>query len=81
MKVEFSKIILLCVGIMTLLVCAFAMFIMWHTADASALAYLIPSVFGEFAAATGFYYTKARAENEIKLRRALGSDTYDENKE
>ena len=38
----------------------------WITMDTSALAYLIPAVFAEMASATGFYYTKAKAENKIK---------------
>ena len=40
--------------------------------DASALAYLIPAVVAEMASATGFYYTKAKAENKIKLMNANG---------
>lgn len=40
--------------------------------DASVLAYLIPAVFAEMASATGFYYTKAKAENKIKLMNANG---------
>lgn len=39
----------------------------WITMDTSVLAYLIPAVFAEMASATGFYYTKAKAENKIKL--------------
>lgn len=35
-------------------------------------AYLIPAVFAEMASATGFYYTKAKAENKIKLMNANG---------
>ena len=34
--------------------------------------YLIPAVFAEMASATGFYYTKAKAENKIKLMNANG---------
>ena len=39
----------------------------------SALAYLIPSVFTELTAATGFYYWKARTENKIKLLKKYGN--------
>lgn len=34
--------------------------------------YLIPAIFGEAATATGFYYSKAKTENMIKLRRQYG---------
>mgnify|MGYP007025271743 FL=1 len=44
----------------------------WLTMDTSALAYLIPAVFAEMASATGFYYSKAKAENKIKLMAASG---------
>ena len=44
----------------------------WLTMDTSALGYLIPAVFTEMAAATGFYYSKAKAENKIKLMAAAG---------
>ena len=44
----------------------------WRTMDTSALAYLIPAVFVEMASATGFYYTKAKAENKIKLMALYG---------
>lgn len=33
---------------------------------------LIPAIFGEAATATGFYYSKAKTENRIKLRRQYG---------
>ena len=33
----------------------------------SPLAYIIPGIFAELSAATGFYYWKAKAENMIKL--------------
>jgi hypothetical protein len=39
----------------------------WITMDTTALAYLIPAVFTEMATGTGFYYSKAKAENKIKL--------------
>ena len=50
----------------------FSCWIIYSTMDTSALAYLIPAVFAEMASATGFYYTKAKAENKIKLMNANG---------
>nr|DAG65731.1 MAG TPA: hypothetical protein [Caudoviricetes sp.]DAL98477.1 MAG TPA: hypothetical protein [Caudoviricetes sp.] len=44
----------------------------WRTSNTDALAYLIPAIFGEAATATGFYYSKAKTENRIKLRRQYG---------
>lgn len=66
-KVEFSKLIFVGVSVLTLAITVFSCRMIWITMDTSALAYLIPAVFAEMASATGFYYTKAKAENKIKL--------------
>lgn len=71
-KKEFSKLIFIGVGIVTIFVTLFACYMIWETKDTSALAYLIPAVFAEMAAATGFYYNKAKAENKIKLMASYG---------
>lgn len=71
-KVEFSKLVFLGVSIVTIAITAFSCRMIWLTMDTSALAYLIPAVFAEMASATGFYYTKAKAENKIKLMAASG---------
>ena len=71
-KVEFSKLIFLGVSIVTIAITVFSCRMIWLTMDTSALAYLIPAVFAEMASATGFYYTKAKAENKIKLMAASG---------
>ncbi len=71
-KVEFSKLIFLGVSIVTIAITVFSCRVIWLTMDTSALAYLIPAVFAEMASATGFYYTKAKAENKIKLMAASG---------
>ena len=71
-KREFSKIIITIVGAVTLVVLAFTMAVVW---------YLIPSVFGELATATGFYFSKAKAENRIKLRKLYGPEIYNDTKE
>lgn len=66
-KIEFSKLIFMGVSVATIAITVFSCRIIWLTMDTTALAYLIPAVFTEMAAATGFYYTKAKAENKIKL--------------
>ena len=76
-KKEFSKVWLGCVGAVTLVVTAFTLAIVWKTGDTSPLAYLI----AELATATGFYYSKAKAENRIKLRKQYGSEIYNDTKE
>lgn len=71
-KIEFSKRIFWLVFGMTAAVAVYSCVLMWRTGDTTPLAYLIPACFGEFATATGFYYWKARKENEIKLMKAEG---------
>lgn len=71
-KVEFSKLIFVGVSVLTLAITVFSCRMIWITKDTSALAYLIPAVFAEMAAATGFYYTKAKVENKIKLMALYG---------
>jgi hypothetical protein len=80
-KLEFSKLIMLTVGAVTIVVTAFSLFMMWKTQDLSPLAYLIPAVFAELSVGTGFYYSKAKAENRIKLRKKYGSEIYNDTKE
>ena len=64
---EFSKKILIMAGIINAVVIVFTMIMIWRTLDLSPLAYLIPSVAAEVATGTGFYYSKAKVENRIKL--------------
>jgi hypothetical protein len=66
---EFSKKILIVAGIINAVVIVFTMVMIWRTLDLSPLAYLIPSVTAEVATGTGFYYSKAKVENRIKLMR------------
>lgn len=66
---EFSKKILIVAGIINAIVIVFTMVMIWRTLDLSPLAYLIPSVAAEVATGTGFYYSKAKVENRIKLMR------------
>lgn len=67
---EFSKKILVVAGVTNAIVIAFTMIMIWRTCDLSPLAYLIPSVAAEVATGTGFYYSKAKVENRIKLMRS-----------
>lgn len=69
-KVEFSKLIFVGVSVVTVAITVFSCRMIWITMDTSALAYLIPAVFAEMATGTGFYYSKAKAENKIKLMAA-----------
>lgn len=71
-KVEFSNLIFVGVSVVTVAIVLFSCRMIWITMDTSALGYLIPAVFTEMAAATGFYYSKAKAENKIKLMAAAG---------
>ena len=73
-KYEFSKLILLVVGVFAVVITIFTMVVVLLTKDASALAYLIPAIFAELATATGFYYSKAKSENRIKLTKLYGKD-------
>lgn len=66
-KMEFSKKILIVAGLINTLVIVFTMIMIWRTLDLTPLAYLIPSVAAEVATGTGFYYSKAKVENRIKL--------------
>ena len=80
-KREFSKIIITIVGAVTLVVSVFTLAVVCKKSDTAPLAYLIPSVFGELATATGFYFSKAKAENRIKLRKLYGPEIYNDTKE
>lgn len=73
-KREFSKKIIIFMTVFTVIITIYSLILMWKTNDTSPLAYLIPAVFAEYATATGFYYWKARKENEIKLRRLYGEE-------
>lgn len=64
---EFSKKIVVVVFSINIVVIVFALIMMWRTCDLSPMAYLIPAVAAETATGTGFYYSKAKVENRIKL--------------
>ena len=70
------------VTVFNTIITAFTLVMVWRTLDLSPLSYLIPACFAEFATATGFYYSKAKAENKIKLMKSEGvpitSEDFDE---
>ena len=76
---EFSKIMAVIAITMWVFVNLFGMAMVIFTTDTSPLMYVIPSVDAVVAAIIGFYLWKARAENQIKLRKIYGVDvnTYD----
>lgn len=67
-RMEFSKKVFIVVSIIGIYVVLFSSYMVWKTGDLSPLNYLIPATAAEVATGTGFYYNKAKAENEIKLR-------------
>lgn len=71
-KREFSKKIFVGVAAVNIVLVVFTLCMIVRTEDLSPLAYLIPAAAGEMATATGFYYSKAKAENKIKLMRKAG---------
>ena len=66
-NMEFSKKILIFVGIINIIVIVFSIALMWRTMDTSPLCYLIPSVAAEVSISTNAYYSKARRENILKI--------------
>lgn len=76
---EFSKKIFIAVSAINLFVVLFTCYMVFKTFDLSPLAYLIPAVAAEMATGTGFYYSKAKAENKIKLLKSNGIKPKDNN--
>ena len=58
--------------VINVVVILFTLVMVWRTLDLTPLSYLIPSVAAEVATGTGFYYSKAKVENRIKLMKANG---------
>lgn len=67
MKKEFSKILLRILITITCIISFFCIFFCFKFETIEPLTILVPSIFTELAAATGFYYWKARCENKIKI--------------
>ena len=78
LKIEFSKLIMIFGGAVVLIITAFTMFMIYKTENLDPLVYLIPAAFGAFGTAAGFYYSKAKRENEIKLRKKYGAEIYND---
>lgn len=78
MKIEFSKLIMIFSGAVTITVTAFTLFMIHDTKNLDPLMYLIPAAFGAFGTAAGFYFSKAKRENEIKLRKKYGAEIYND---
>lgn len=79
---EFSKKIIIAVSLSASIIAIFSCVMIWITKDLSPLSYLIPSIFAELGIGTGFYYNKAKAENQIKLKSTFGelaNDIEDDN--
>lgn len=77
-KLEFSKVIMIVSSVITIGITIFALVMIWKTENLEPLVYLIPAAFAELATATGFYYSKAKLENRIKLRKQYGSEIYND---
>lgn len=71
-KLEFSKVVAVIGIAMWLIVNIFGMVMMVVTYDLTPLAYVIGSVDAVVAVVLGFYYWKAKAENQIKLKKEYG---------
>lgn len=69
---EFSKLIFAFVSTVYIVVIAYSLVMMAITLDLTPLAYIVPATATELATATGFYYNKAKAENQIKLKKEHG---------
>lgn len=74
---EFSKRILIAVAVGTIAIVLFTCVMVWITRDLTPLAYVIPAAFAELAVGTGFYYSKAKRENEIKLKAIYKGDSHE----
>lgn len=77
-KKEFSKIMAVIAVVMWMIVNIFGMAMVVFTMDTSPLAYVIPSVDAVVGAVLAFYMWKARAENQIKLKKLYNVEFQDE---
>lgn len=75
---EFSKKILITAFLITLIIVACAIAMSYLTQTTDVYAYLIPAIFAELGVGTGFYYWKAKKENEIKLQGIYGERNEEE---
>lgn len=84
-KLEFSKVIFIVVAIVAVLVTGFACFMIYKTEDLGPLEAIVVSVGAMASTGIGFYYSKAKAENKIKLMKQNGikptEETFKESEE
>lgn len=73
-KIESSKVILLMIGITAYILLFIGTILAWK-GDSSILQILTTGTVSGFSVGIGFYYWKARRENEIKLK-AIYKDDY-----
>lgn len=71
-KREFSKIMAVIAIVMWLAINIFGMVMVVVTLDTTPLMYIIGSVDAVVAVVLGFYFWKAKAENQIKLKKEYG---------
>lgn len=71
---ECSKLILYAIGWILLLVIIYSLVMMAILADLEPLSYILGGLFALANVAVGFYFWKARKENEIKLRLIYGKE-------
>ncbi len=71
---EFSKIMAIIAITMWIFVNLFGMAMVIFTLDTSPLMYVIPSVDAVVAIVLGHYYWKAKAENQIKLKKLYDTE-------
>jgi len=67
-KREFSKLIMLVIAIANFAVILFTCVMVWRTLDLSPLSDLIRTLAAEAATGIGFYFSKAKVENLVKLQ-------------
>ena len=72
---EFSKKILIVAAVLNVLIIVFTFVMVWRTSDLTPLQYLIPAIAAETATGTGYYYSKAKVENRIKLMKRYNIDS------
>ena len=80
-KKEFSKNKMFFSGARTGVGTGFQFIKGWRTKDHYPIAKRIPPGVTELGVGTGFYYSKAKAENRIKLRKMYGPEIYNDTKE
>ena len=66
-KIEFSKILLFILMILSIFITELSTWFMVKYETYEPLVYVVPAIFAELGAATASYYIKAKNENKIKI--------------